>query len=139
MILKNFKGRDLSVNFRDEQALSKARLQMLAGLSGFFAVALGAFGAHALRPILIGSGTLDVWSTASLYHLVHSAGMMCIALGQPRARLSFFFFFAGVVLFCGALYIFALSGLKALGMLAPVGGLCFLAGWGSLAVGMRNT
>jgi uncharacterized membrane protein YgdD (TMEM256/DUF423 family) len=106
---------------------------MIAALCGFIAVALGAFGAHAWRSILVGLSTAEIWTTASLYHLVHSAVLLYIALAWPQAKWSFRLILAGIVLFSGSLYIYALTGLKPLAMAAPVGGTCLMAGWLVLA------
>lgn len=108
-------------------------LRVLAGLSGFLAVALGAFGAHALRPGLTAAGMAETWSTGSLYHLVHSVVLLCIAFAMPRARLAFWLMLVGIGLFCGSLYLFALTGIKPLAMAAPVGGASLMAGWLALA------
>ena len=106
---------------------------MIAGLCGFVAVALGAFGAHAWRSKLLALSTAEIWTTASLYHLMHSAVLLCIALAWPQARWSFGLILAGIALFSGSLYIYALTGLKPLAMAAPVGGTCLMAGWLVLA------
>ena len=113
-------------------------LRVVAALCGFAAVALGAFGAHALRSNLSALATVETWNTASLYHLVHSAVLFCIACAYPKARLSFWLIFIGIVLFSGSLYVFSLTGLKAAAALTPVGGLSFLAGWLSLAFGRSD-
>ncbi len=108
-------------------------MRMIAALCGFAAVALGAFGAHALRSTLAALATIDNWNTASLYHLVHSAVLLCIAVGWPGARLSFWLFVVGIALFSGSLYVFSVTGLKVVAMAAPVGGTCLMAGWFALA------
>lgn len=108
-------------------------MQAIAGVCGFAAVALGAFGAHALKPTLTALETLEAWHTASLYHLAHSAVLACIVLARPAAWLGFWLLVAGIVLFCGSLYVFALTGLKSLAMLIPAGGAGLLAGWICLA------
>ena len=113
-------------------------MRLIAGVCGFVAVAIGAFGAHALRPALIMLGTSDAWDTASLYHLVHSVALLCIALARPTERLGFWLMLAGIVLFSGSLYVFSVTGLKALAMAAPVGGTCLMAGWLVLAFGPRR-
>ncbi len=118
-----------------EVADSGRAMRVIAALFGFTAVALGAFGAHALRGTLSLLGTLETWTTGSVYHLVHAVVLTCIALAYPRARISFWLFAAGIVLFCGSLYVYAVTGLKPLAMLAPVGGACLLAGWLALALG----
>lgn len=104
-------------------------MRAVAAASGLAAVALGAFGAHALRSTLVTLATGDVWQTASLYHLVHSAVLLCIALAMPRARISFWLFVTGIVLFSGSLYVFAVTGIRPLAMAAPAGGACLMAGW----------
>lgn len=109
--------------------------RVAAALSGFVAVALGAFGAHGLRSTLTALSTGDVWQTASLYHLVHSAVLLCIALAAPRARVAFWLILTGVVLFSGSLYVYSLTGFRPLTAVAPVGGACLMAGWLALIGG----
>lgn len=106
-------------------------LKIAAGF-GFAAVALGAFGAHGLKPQLAERGTAAIWETAALYHLVHSAVLLALALGLPGARWAFRFFVAGVVLFSGSLYLYALSGWKPLAFVTPAGGIGLLAGWAAV-------
>ncbi len=124
--------------FVDYPVRSDWIMRIIAAVCGLIAVALGAFGAHALRSTLAGLATADIWQTASLYHLVHSAVLLCIALAWPRARLSFWLFFVGIMLFSGSLYVFSLTGLKTVAMAAPVGGTCLMAGWVTLAFGRRR-
>jgi uncharacterized membrane protein YgdD (TMEM256/DUF423 family) len=110
----------------------------LASLSGMLAVALGAFGAHALR------GKLDdyargVFETAVQYHFYHSLALLAVgilALSQPQTALlksSGWLFFLGILIFCGSLYGLSISGVKWLGAITPLGGLAFIAGWACLA------
>ena len=115
-----------------------SHMRLIAGVCGFVAVAIGAFGAHALRPALIMLGTSEAWDTASLYHLVHSVALLCIALARPTARLGFWLMLAGIVLFSGSLYVFALTGMKSVAPIAPVGGTFLLAGWLVVAFGVRD-
>lgn len=122
----------------DDRAGSGRKMRIAAALCGFFAVALGAFGTHALRSTLVELTTAEVWSTASLYHLTHSAVLLCIAHARPAARLSFLLFLGGIVLFCGSLYIFSVTGSRPVAMAAPVGGSFLLAGWLALAFGSRR-
>ncbi len=117
-----------------DSANSGRMMRVTAAMLGFAAVALGAFGAHALRGTLSLLGTIETWTTASIYHLVHAAVLTGVALAYPRARTSFWLFVAGVGLFSGSLYVYALTGLKPLAMMAPVGGFCLLAGWLALAL-----
>lgn len=113
----------------------------LAGLNGFLAVALGAFGAHGLKGFLEaqedGELRLDWWETAAHYHLLHALALgLCAWLvreapGRP-SRIAGWSFQAGVLLFSGSLYAMTLTGTRALGMVTPVGGIFFLVGWGAV-------
>jgi uncharacterized membrane protein YgdD (TMEM256/DUF423 family) len=108
----------------------------IAALLGFLAVALGAFGAHALRARLT-PGDLDIWRTAALYHLVHAVALLAVALAGARVRtgrLICGLWTAGIVIFGGSLYLLAATGIRWLGAITPLGGAAFLAGWLILAV-----
>lgn len=103
-------------------------------LSAFLAVALGAFGAHGLKETLTSHQSLETWQTAALYHLVHALAMLLPWSMRGRRLQPASFFLAGIALFSGSLYLLSLTGLKWLGMVTPLGGLCFLAGWLLLAI-----
>jgi uncharacterized membrane protein YgdD (TMEM256/DUF423 family) len=108
----------------------------LAASLGFVAVALGAFGAHGLRERL-SPAMLEVYRTGVLYHLVHALALLAVALGadrlaRPRAVAALFT--AGIALFSGSLYALALTEVRVLGMVTPLGGLLFMAGWATLAI-----
>lgn len=112
-----------------------APIGALLALAG---VAAGAFGAHALRERLE-PAQLQVIETAVRYQLVHALALLFVgahAAAAPRAgaRLAGTLFVAGVVLFSGSLYALVFTGVRAWGAVTPLGGLCFLAGWLSLAV-----
>jgi len=110
----------------------------LAGsISAFIAVAAGAFGAHALRARL-GPDLLAVFETGSRYQMYHALALFAVAIAAVRwpdspARVAGWLFITGTVLFSGSLYALALTGTRWLGAITPLGGLCFLAGWASLA------
>jgi uncharacterized membrane protein YgdD (TMEM256/DUF423 family) len=103
------------------------------------AVGLGAFGAHGLKGRL-DAYSMGVYEKAVLYHFLHALGILLIALlartgaigvaGQARAA---WLLFVGIVLFSGSLYVLAVSGIRALGAITPLGGLAFIAGWLLLA------
>ena len=103
-----------------------------AGVLGFTGVALGAFGAHALKEALTARASLATWQTAVLYHLVHSVALLAVA-GWPDATGKILWtarcWIAGVILFSGSLYWLSLGGPKFLGPITPLGGIAFLAGW----------
>ncbi|MFW5921082.1 MAG: DUF423 domain-containing protein [Polyangiales bacterium] len=117
---------------------------VLAGIFGLLAVAFGAFGAHGLEGML---GQLDDgaeraawWDTATRYHLAHAVALGLVAWlcsrerGARAAAVAGWCFVAGVLLFSGSLYAMTLTGVRALGMVTPVGGLLLLAGWAAIIV-----
>ena len=111
-----------------------------SGVSGFLAVALGAFGAHGLQARLAevadGAKRLSWWQTAAQYHLIHALalGLVAVVVAKaPGARFAGFAYLLGSLLFSGSLYVMALGGPRWLGAVTPLGGLCFLAGWAVLA------
>jgi uncharacterized membrane protein YgdD (TMEM256/DUF423 family) len=104
---------------------------------GFLGVALGAFGAHALKDRL-SPASLQIWNTAVLYHLLHAVALVALGLyarsaGSVDVKSAAWFFLAGILVFSGSLYALSLSGIKPLGAVTPVGGLCLLVGWALLA------
>jgi uncharacterized membrane protein YgdD (TMEM256/DUF423 family) len=104
----------------------------LAAISGFLAVALGAFGAHGLKAILEANKMAAVWQTGALYHLVHSVVLFALSQRPPVARWPFTLFGIGIILFSGSLYALALTNVHPLGVITPFGGLCLLGGWFAL-------
>lgn len=100
----------------------------------FLAVALGAFGAHTLRSMLETHGMLDVWNKAVLYHFIHAIALFVLALYGTANRGTWWLLFAGIFLFSGSLYLMALTDVRWLGAVTPLGGLCFLAGWAWLVI-----
>lgn len=117
--------------------MNRLALVRIAAAFSFLAVALGAFGAHALKAKLETSGMTDAWNKAVLYHLVHAVALVGLALYGAGNRATCFLLTAGIVLFSGSLYAMALTNVRALGAITPLGGLCFLAGWAWLAIAPR--
>jgi uncharacterized membrane protein YgdD (TMEM256/DUF423 family) len=109
--------------------------------SAFIAVAAGAFGAHALRARLAPE-MLAVFETGARYQMYHALAMFAaawmVSRGAPLAVWAGWLFLAGTLLFSGSLYALALSGIRILGAVTPVGGLAFLAGWICLALAARQ-
>ncbi|MEA3187244.1 MAG: hypothetical protein QOD99_1074 [Chthoniobacter sp.] len=105
----------------------------IAAALGFLAVAFGAFGAHALKGSLGASGMTGVWEKAVLYHLVHAVVLLLLATRDPVPVLAWILLCAGVLVFSGSLYLLAFTGLRWLGAVTPLGGLCLLGGWLALA------
>lgn len=110
-----------------------------AAALGFVAVGLGAFGAHGLRA-RVSVEALEIWKTAVLYHLAHAVAMLALGLGGERlhrASLVCGLWAAGIAVFSGSLYLLTVTGVRELGAVTPVGGVCLLAGWLLLAVSAR--
>jgi uncharacterized membrane protein YgdD (TMEM256/DUF423 family) len=101
----------------------------ISGLAGALGVGLGAFGAHGLRGLLERNGTAATWETAVLYHLVHAAVLLALALSGRGLRGPFHCILAGIVIFSGSLYILSVTNMRWLGAITPIGGLSMLAGW----------
>jgi uncharacterized membrane protein YgdD (TMEM256/DUF423 family) len=119
-----------------------ARLALVLGsLAMALAVALGAFGAHALKARLA-PGMLDVWHTGVTYHAWHAVALVAAGLlmlhvpDSAPLRVAAWLFVAGIVLFAGSLYALALGAPTGFGAITPFGGLAFIAGWIVLAFGV---
>jgi len=112
-------------------------LVRIAAALCFLAVALGAFGAHALRSTLETRVMLYVWNKAVFYHFIHAVALFALALYGTANRGAWWLLFAGIFLFSGSLYLMALTNLRWLGAVTPFGGLCFLAGWAWLIIAPR--
>lgn len=111
---------------------------MLAAFFGFTGVALGAFAAHGLKDRL-SEQYLAIFHTGVTYQLVHALALIGVALlaTQLQSRLvtwAGICFALGIVLFSGSLYALTMTGISKLGMITPIGGLGFLAGWLSLGL-----
>lgn len=117
--------------------MSAITLFRIAAALCFIAVALGAFGAHALKATLQSSGMLDVWNKAVLYHFFHAIAMVALALHGAGNRAAYFLLATGILLFSGSLYAMALTNVRWLGAITPLGGVCFLAGWAWLVISPR--
>jgi len=116
---------------------------ILSGVLGFSAVALGAFGAHALRSRLEmlpdGVKRLEWWNTAAHYHLVHAVALGFVAWLAHRgagtsSSVAGWCFVAGIGLFSGSLYLMTLTGHTKLGAITPIGGLLLMVGWAAIVV-----
>lgn len=104
------------------------------------AVAMGAFGAHGLRKRL-DAYSMSVYEKAVFYHFIHALGILIVvllartrAIPFPSLGLIGWLLFIGIILFSGSLYALAISGMRGLGAITPIGGILFIAGWIVLAV-----
>lgn len=110
---------------------------VLASINGFVAVALGAFAAHALRNSMEPT-LLATFQTGVQYQMTHALALAAIGIlsiqfpQNTLLKTSGFLFIVGILLFSGSLYALSLSGIRWLGAITPLGGLCFLAAWATL-------
>lgn len=109
---------------------------MLAALAGFSAVALGAFAAHGLKSKLP-PNLFEIFEVGARYHMYHALALLGVAWAATRwpsgpVTAAGWFFVVGIVLFSGSLYAMAWTGIRVLGAITPLGGVCFLAGWALL-------
>ncbi|MDO6515280.1 MULTISPECIES: DUF423 domain-containing protein [unclassified Neptuniibacter] len=113
--------------------MSKKLILMISAMSGFFAVACGAFGAHGLKDLLE-PNLYAVYQTGVEYQFYHTFALLFIAvapanLSSKHLGWAGIAFTLGILLFSGSLYLLALTGIKVLGAITPLGGVAFLCGW----------
>ncbi|MDZ4801840.1 MAG: DUF423 domain-containing protein [Bryobacteraceae bacterium] len=109
------------------------------------AVGLGAFGAHGLRARL-DAYSLGIWEKAVFYHFVHAFGLLIVpllartgSLDSTSADRVCWLLAAGVLIFSGSLYVLAVTGIRTLGAVTPIGGVAFIAAWLLLTVGLLRS
>jgi uncharacterized membrane protein YgdD (TMEM256/DUF423 family) len=126
--------------------MTHRRTLLAAALFGATGVAAGAFGAHLLRPFLLGRGTRDAWETGVRFHLLHASALVGLAawmrreigeLALRRAAWAARLWCAGIALFSGSLYLLAAGGPAWLGPATPLGGASLIAGWIFLGLSAR--
>lgn len=105
------------------------KLRLVAGLLGLTGVGLGAFGAHALKDLLLAKQMTSAWETAVLYQLVHSVAIYATAFSPAPAIRAAWSWTLGILLFSGSLFAMALGGPSWLGPITPLGGVALLVGW----------
>lgn len=110
---------------------------ILAAVNMFIAIGAGAFGAHGLKRILT-ADMLAVWQTAVTYQMAHALGLFIVALlafklNTALLSWSAYLMLAGIVFFSGSLYVLALTGIRPLGAITPIGGAFFLVSWALVA------
>lgn len=119
-------------------------LIVIGAVLGFLGVAAGAFGAHGLKEVLEPK-MLAVFETGARYHLIHALAIVLLGAVEYRlppelARRAGQAFLLGVILFSGSLYLLAITGVKWIGIITPIGGIALLAGWAAFAsAGWRAT
>ncbi|MDG1772972.1 MAG: DUF423 domain-containing protein [Oceanicoccus sp.] len=114
-------------------------LLIIAAISGLLAVAIGAFGAHGLKG-RVTTDLMAVYQTGVQYHFYHTLALLLVGilmLQFPEVSLltwTGWLFIAGIIIFSGSLYVMALTGIKWLGAITPIGGVAFIAGWLTMAI-----
>jgi uncharacterized membrane protein YgdD (TMEM256/DUF423 family) len=117
---------------------------VLASANGFLAVSLGAFAAHGLKNTL-SADLLNIFQIGVQYHMYHALALLAVGVlsvyfpTQTGLRIAGYLFLAGIIIFSGSLYVLALTGIRWLGAITPLGGIAFLAGWALLAWSMART
>ena len=101
----------------------------VAAALGLIAVILGAFGAHGLKDLLVRNGTAAIWEKAVFYHFIHAV-MLIILAQRPSLQIGpWLSFLIGILVFSGSLYLLALTNIRVLGAITPIGGFSFILGW----------
>jgi uncharacterized membrane protein YgdD (TMEM256/DUF423 family) len=124
--------------------MKRKSVLLAASALGLLGVALGAFGAHALKPMLSASGRLETFELAVRYQFYHALALLGCGLLMHQyesrwLRYASISWVAGVFLFSGSLYLLCFTGLSGIAMITPFGGVMMIAGWAMLFVGALNS
>ena len=117
--------------------MNKNQVLIAGAVLGLLAVALGAFGAHALKPYLEETGRLDTFETAVKYHFYHALALFVLSVlmrweEHRLLKIAALLFLLGVIIFSGSLYALCMTNVGILGAVTPIGGVLLIAGWGFL-------
>jgi uncharacterized membrane protein YgdD (TMEM256/DUF423 family) len=123
--------------------LSQRTTLLITSISGILAVALGAFGAHALKDMLVANNRLETYELATRYHFYHTLALIGVSILMDRfpgkyIQLSATFLLLGMILFSGSLYILSLTNLTKFAIITPFGGIFMIAGWAALFVAIAK-
>ncbi|MFT2009909.1 DUF423 domain-containing protein [Pontibacter sp. 13R65] len=110
---------------------------LVASALGALTVMIGAFGAHALGPMLQATGRADTFETAVKYQMYHTLALLVVGLllfrvESPALQVAAWCFILGILVFSGSLYTLCLTGVTWLGAITPIGGTLLIVGWGAL-------
>ncbi|WP_187264694.1 DUF423 domain-containing protein [Pontibacter beigongshangensis] len=110
---------------------------LIASAFGALTVMIGAFGAHALGPMLQASGRTDTFETAVKYQMYHTLALLVVGLllfrvESPALQVAAWCFLLGILIFSGSLYTLCLTGITWLGAITPIGGTLLIIGWGAM-------
>jgi len=113
---------------------------ILGSINMALAVAIGAFGAHGLEGKMP-ARMLEIWNTGTHYHIIHALALIAVGLLMAKTHgntsllsIGGWLLFAGILIFSGSLYTLVLTGVSKWGMITPIGGLSFIAGWILIAI-----
>lgn len=121
------------------------KLILISGtVFGGLAVAIGAFGAHALKKLLESAGRIETFETAVKYQFYHALALVLLGIVMFQLKHQLFHyagysFIVGVLIFSGSLYVLCLSGITKFGMITPIGGLFLIAGWVFFMLGLLKS
>lgn len=105
-------------------------------------VALGAFGAHALKE-MVTPALLETWKTGTHYQLIHGLGLLALGAYAPHSSIKltwvYWLLTLGVIGFSGNCYLYVLTGMKAFAMIIPLGGICMILGWSVLFLNLLKS
>lgn len=112
---------------------------IVGAITAMLGVMIGAFGAHALRPILEANGRLETFETAVKYHFYHALGLLIIGILGNMIQDKWLEYagitmFGGMIIFSGSLYLLCLTNITILGAITPIGGVGMIVGWALVAV-----
>lgn len=123
---------------------TQKRILIAGAILAGVAVGLGAFGAHALKPLLQENGRVDTFELATRYHFYHAFQLLVLGAMYPTFssrfwRASAWMSVVGIGLFSGSLYVMAIFNTTRVALITPLGGVCFLAAWTLMAIAIyRN-
>lgn len=114
---------------------------LIGSILGMLTVAIGAFGAHGLKDILLSNGRLDVFETAVRYQFYHATALLTLGIigdrvGEVWIKRAMLSFASGVVIFSGSLYCLSITNVGVFGAITPIGGLLLMLGWLFLILGI---
>lgn len=117
--------------------MTQKTILLIASAFGALTVMIGAFGAHALEPMLQATNRTDTFETAVKYQMYHTLALLAVGLllfkvESPALQVAAWAFFIGILVFSGSLYTLCLTGITWLGAITPIGGTALIVGWGAL-------